>query len=109
MIIILVLVLAFNRRLRRPIATLKQLFMVKMYLVMEADYVKQEMAKSVPVGIWSSTVIASAPGRVRLGEHWKRSRKDGFFARMLATCRFKTPDGSVNCEEDVELRVGKIA
>ncbi|ROW01897.1 hypothetical protein VMCG_05556 [Cytospora schulzeri] len=99
-IIIIVLVLAFNRRLRQPVTSLKRLYM---YLMMEAKYVKQEKAQSISNGLRPSDTIAINPVNFHLAEDRKRSCQQGNLARILAICTSKTPDGS-HYSEDVESK-----
>lgn len=96
-IIILVLVFAFNERLRRPVATLTQ----TMYHRGEAKYVKQETAINVPNGLRLAAAVAGTPGNVRLGPFLKRSRKEGFLARTLAGINGSVP---VHHVEDLESK-----
>ncbi|KAK7740946.1 hypothetical protein SLS53_005009 [Cytospora paraplurivora] len=81
MIIIFVLVLAFNKILRRPFEPLEKLWKDRDSPWKESRNARQEMGKSVEFGIWPSPALGDAMGRYHLGVP-QQQRRDG---RVLRT------------------------
>ncbi|KUI59766.1 hypothetical protein VP1G_07029 [Cytospora mali] len=101
-IIVLVLLLAFKKKLRQPIKTLGQQWEKRMYLRMEAKYVEQEMEKTLRDGLRPSAATAASLGHLRPEERIKRSHSETFITRILARIT-RSEDSSY--VEDVESTV----
>lgn len=80
-IIIIVLVLAFNKRLRRPIEKLEKLWKNRNDPLRESRHARQEMGKSAEIGNWPSPALGGAMVKYHLGVPQKQRRD----ARVLGT------------------------
>ncbi|ROW09329.1 hypothetical protein VPNG_05850 [Cytospora leucostoma] len=77
LMIIFVLVLAFNKRLRRPFEPLEKLWKDRNKPRKESRHVRQERGKSVETVIWPSPARGGAMGSYHLGVPQEQRRADG--------------------------------